>query len=63
MVHRHGGVGGELEIAVGKGTAEIGLETRLVNRHMAGIERVDLILIYINTYHLVANIGETGSSH
>jgi hypothetical protein len=63
VVHCHSGVSGKLEIAVGEGATERGLETRLINWHMACIEGIDLILVYIDTDHLIANIGKTGPGH
>ena len=38
-------------------------EARLVNGNAATIERVDLRLVFIDTHHIIAVLGETGAQH
>ncbi|CAM2156829.1 hypothetical protein PT2222_30158 [Paraburkholderia tropica] len=39
------------------------LKARLVNRHDALIEQVDLALVHVETEHVVADVGETRARH
>jgi dTDP-glucose 4,6-dehydratase len=59
--HRAGHVGGEAQPAVGQVPLDQRLQTRLVDRDLAGLQPRDLPLIDVAADHVVPGLGETGA--
>ncbi len=62
-LHSLGEVGREVEPAALDIGLDQRLEPRLPDRHLAGIEAVDLVLVLVDAGHMVAEIGEAGARH
>jgi hypothetical protein len=58
--YSHSGIAGKFEVAIGERFTNIIFQTRLIDGHMACIERVYFVLVDIDTDYLIADIGKTG---
>jgi len=58
--HRFGDVGGEADAPHAQVAFQQFVEARLVNRHMALVEQIDLGRVLVDASHLPAELGKAG---